>query len=68
MTAARTQGGITLGEALWNKARAHGLLGDYEQEYACLTEALPLLEGAYGPEHPKAAAARERLTQLHGSK
>ena len=68
LSIARQQGGIALGEALRNKARAHGLLGDYEQEHACLTEALPLLEEAYGPEHPKAAAARERLTQLHGSK
>lgn len=68
LSIAREQGGIVLGEALRNKARAHGLLGDYEQEYACLTEALPLLEEAYGPDHPKAAAVRERLTQLHASK
>ena len=40
----------------------------YEQEYVCLAEALPLLEEAYGPEHPKTAAARERLSKLHGSK
>ena len=68
LSIAREQGGIVLGEALRNKARAHGLLGEYEQEYACLTEALPLLEEAYGPEHPRAAAARERLSKLHGSK
>ena len=61
---AREQGGIALGEALRNKARAHGMLGDYTQERECLEEALPLLEQAYGPEHPRPTAARERLTQL----
>ena len=66
LAAARQQGGIALGEALRNMARAHGLLGEYEQELACLQEALPLLEQAYGPEHPRAAAARERLALLHG--
>ena len=68
LSIARQQGGIALGEALRNKARAHGLLGNFEQEFECLEEALPLLEEAYGPEHPKSVAARERLTQLHGSK
>ena len=64
VAAARTQGGITLGEALRNQARAHGMLGDNAQERECLTEALPLLEQAYGPEHPRPTAARERLAQL----
>ena len=64
VAAARTQGGITLGEALRNQARAHGMLGDTAQERECLTEALPLLEQAYGPEHPRPTAARERLAQL----
>ena len=61
---AREQGGIALGEALRNKARAHGLLGDTAQERECLEEALPLLEQAYGPEHDRPTAARERLAQL----
>lgn len=61
---AREQGGIALGEALRNKARAHGMLGDAAQERECLTEALPLLEQAYGPEHARPTAARERLAQL----
>ena len=61
---AREHGGIALGEALRNKARAHGMLGDNAQERECLTEALPLLEQAYGPEHPRPTAARERLAQL----
>ena len=61
---AREQGGIALGEALRNNARAHGMLGDNAQERACLEEALPLLEQAYGPEHPRPTAARERLAQL----
>lgn len=62
---AREQGGIALGEALRNQARAHGMLGDNARERACLEEALPLLEQAYGPEHPRPTAARERLAQLH---
>ena len=61
---AREQGGIALGEALRNKARAHGMLGDDAQERECLEEALPLLEQAYGPEHARPTAARERLAQL----
>ena len=61
---ARELGGIALAETLSNKARAHGMLGDTAQERECLTEALPLLEQAYGPEHPRPTAARERLAQL----
>ena len=61
---ARKQGGIALGEGLKNMARAHGLLGEYKKERECLTEAVPLLEAAYGPEHPRAVAARERLKEL----
>ena len=61
---ARKQGGIALGEGLKNMARAHGLLGDNRKERECLTEAVPLLEAAYGPEHPRAAAARLRLEEL----
>jgi hypothetical protein len=41
------------------------MLGNEEQEYACLKEACPLLEAAYGPEHPRTAAARERLGELN---
>lgn len=61
---AREQGGIALAEALRNKARAHGMMGDYAQERTCLEEALPLLEQSYGPEHNRPTAARERLAQL----
>lgn len=61
---ARKQGGIALGEGLKNMARAHGLLGDNRKERECLTEAVPLLEAAYGPKHPRAAAARQRLEEL----
>lgn len=64
LAVARQQGGIALGEALRNQARANGLLEDYEQEYQCLQEAVPLLQEAYGPEHPRVVAARERLAQL----
>lgn len=39
-------------------------LGDREQEYACLTEACPLLEAGWGPEHPRAAAARKHFEEL----
>lgn len=61
---ARKQGGIALGEGLKNMARAHGLLGENRKEKKCLIEAVPLLEAAYGPQHPRAAAARERLEEL----
>ena len=61
---AREQGDIALAEALRNKARAHGMLGDDAQERACLEEALPLLEQVYGPEFERTTAARERLAQL----
>ena len=61
---ARKQGGIALGEGLKNMARAHGLLEEYEKERECLTEAVPLLEAAYGPQHPRAEAARKRLEEL----
>lgn len=39
--------------------------GDTEQEYTCLKEACPLWDAAYGPEHPRAAAARKRLADLN---
>lgn len=61
---ARKQGGIALGECLKNMARAHGLLEEYTKERECLTEAVPLLEAAYGLEHPRAVAARDRLEEL----
>lgn len=61
---AREQGGITLGEVQRNRARAYGQLGNAEQEYACLKEASPLLDAAYGVEHPRAEAARMRLAEL----
>lgn len=64
LTVARQQGGIALGEALRNMARANGLMGDYGEEYQCLQEAVPLLAEAYGPEHPRVVAASDRLTQL----
>lgn len=66
LTLAREQGGIALGEAQRNMARAHGLLGEYAREYECLKEAAPLLEEAYGPDHPRSVAARERLEELAG--
>ena len=61
---ARNQGGIALGEAQRNRARAYGLLGDRQQEYRCLLEASPLLDAAYGPDHPRSSAARQRLAEL----
>lgn len=61
---AQSMGGLALGAVLRNRARAFGQLGNTEQEYICLKEACPLLDAAYGPEHPRAAAARKRLTDL----
>lgn len=65
---ARKQGGIALGEGLKNMARAHGMLGEYGKERECLTEAVPLLGAAYGPEHPRAKAAKARLEELNNQK
>lgn len=64
VSVARTQGGITLGEALRNLARAQGMLGQFDQERESLQEAVPLLEAAYGPDHPRPTASRKRLAQL----
>lgn len=61
---ARQQGGIALAETQRNRARAFGQLGDTGQEIACLKEASPLLDDAYGPDHPRSIAARERLMEL----
>lgn len=61
---AREKGGIALGECLKNFARAYGQMHEFAKELECLREAVPLLEAAYGPDHPRAQAARQRLTQL----
>lgn len=61
---AKKQGGIALGEGLKNMARAHRLSGEAEKELICLKEACPLLDAAYGSDHPRAKAARERLSEL----
>ena len=60
----RQQGGIALAEAQRNRARAFGQLGDKKQEYASLQEASILLDAAYGPDHPRSTAARQRLAEL----
>lgn len=60
----RQIGGLPLGEALWSSAQAHRQMGNTEQEYHCLKEAAPLLEAAYGTQHPKVQAAKERLDEL----
>lgn len=61
---ARSQGGLAVGEAQRNRARAFRLLGDISSEYQCLTEATPLLEESYGGEHPRTTAAKQRLLEL----
>ena len=53
-----------MGECLKNFARAYGQMHEFAKELECLREAVPLLEAAYGPDHPRAQAARQRLTQL----
>lgn len=71
MELATEMGGLALAETQRNRARAFGQLGDTKQEYACLKEASPLLDEAYGPDHPRSVAARQRLaelTQNNGSK
>ena len=64
MVMARQQGGIALGETLKNRARAHGQKKEYAAERDCLAEACPLLDAAYGQDHPRARAARQRLQEL----
>ena len=61
---AREQGGIALGECLKNLARAYGQLDRTAEEYRCLRESVPLLEAAYGTDHPRPQAARQRLAEL----
>ena len=60
----RTMGGLDLGLTQRARAMAFEQLGDREQEYACLEEACPLLEAGWGPENPRAAAARKRFEEL----
>lgn len=67
MILARQYGGIALAEVQRNRARAFHLMGDWAQELACLEEAAPLLEAAYGPDHPKSQATRQRLEELRQS-
>lgn len=64
---ARRKGGIALAEVRRNMARAYGQLNDLEREYACLKEASPLLDEAYGPQHPRSEAARQRLSELESN-
>lgn len=60
----RKLGGIALAETLRNTARAHGLLGEWALEYRYFREAAPLLEEAYGSEHPRVTEAKARLAEL----
>lgn len=64
---ARAQGGLAVGEAQRNRARAFRLMENSQEEYACLVEAAPLLEESYGPEHPRTTAAKQRLQELETS-
>lgn len=65
---ARQFGGIALGEVQRNRARAFGMLGNKAEELTCLEEAVPLPEKAYGAQHPRAQAARQRLEELEERK
>lgn len=60
----RETGGLMLGESLKNQAKAWEMLGDTEREYAGLSEAVPLLNAAYGAEHPRAKPSALRLETL----
>ena len=44
------------------------MLGQFDRERESLEEAVPLLEEAYGVDHPRAGASRTRLTQLQAQK
>ena len=62
--AARGMDPLFHGEVFRNLSRAYRLLGDAEQELSCVTEALPLLESVYGPEHERCVDLRGRLAVL----
>lgn len=64
---ARAQGGLAVGEAQRNRARAFRLMGAIQKEYACLIEAAPLLEESYGSEHPRTTSAKQRILELETS-
>ena len=64
MILARQHGGIALAETQRNRARAFGQLGNTAKELTCLTEAVPLLEEAYGADHPRARSSRQRLEEI----
>ncbi len=60
----RSIGGLMLGEALRNSAICHGMLKTRDLELDFYRQAMPLLLEAYGPDHPRAAAAMQRLAEL----
>ena len=64
MSYAREIGGIALGELLRNVACAYRQLKQYNKEFESLKEGSELLVKAYGDEHPKSIAAKERLAEL----
>lgn len=59
----RAIGGLPLGEALWSAAEVYRQLGNTKEEFTFLAEAAPLLEGAYGKQHPKVQSAWQRLDE-----
>lgn len=55
---------VAIGERHRNFARAYRLLGDVAQEHKHLTICVPLLTEAYGPDHERTVAMRERLEEV----
>ncbi len=56
--------GIGLAERYRNFARAYRLAEDTQMEYENLKQAVPLLAEAYGPDHERTVAMRERLEEV----
>ncbi len=55
---------VAIGERHRNFARAYRMLGDVAEEHKHLTICVPLLTEAYGPDHERTIAMRERLEEV----
>lgn len=60
--------GVGVAEVKRNFARTYCMLGDAEKEYEYLQLAVPLLTEAYGPDHERAIAMRERLEEVEADR
>jgi len=59
----KLMGGLFVGEATNNMSKVYRKLGNRKKELHYLKEALPILEGFYGKDHPKVIEAHSRVEQ-----